>query len=175
MLTTISLTFITIPSRIIFFFPWVKRRPGLVAESGLWCGQWWAGAGLYQLVKGDVCPLQVQQWHANSLKFARWETVTCYQSGRGFPGGSRIRLAMQETRVRSLDWKLPWRRKWQPTPVCLPGRPHGRSSWAGGSPRGHKRAGCDLVSKEHEVPAPGHCPLASAGGWFAGDEQGSGA
>ena len=23
------------------------------------------------------------------------------------------------------DWKIPWRRKWQPTPVLLPGKSHG--------------------------------------------------
>ena len=37
--------------------------------------------------------------------------------------------------------KTPWRRKWQPTPVFLPGKSHGRRSLAGCSPRGHKRAG----------------------------------
>ena len=30
--------------------------------------------------------------------------------------------AMQETWVRSLGWKIPWRREWQPTPVLLPGK-----------------------------------------------------
>ena len=28
-------------------------------------------------------------------------------------------LAMRKTRVQSLGWKIPWRRKWQPTPVLL--------------------------------------------------------
>ena len=31
-----------------------------------------------------------------------------------------------------------WRRKWQPTPVFLPGASHGQRSLAGYSPRGHK-------------------------------------
>ena len=30
--------------------------------------------------------------------------------------------AMQETWVRSLGWKIPWRREGQPTPVFLPGK-----------------------------------------------------
>ena len=34
--------------------------------------------------------------------------------------------------------KVPWRRKWPPTPVCLPGESHGQRSPAGYSPRGHK-------------------------------------
>ena len=31
--------------------------------------------------------------------------------------------------------KIPWRRKWQPTPVFLPGESHGRRSLVGYSPR----------------------------------------
>ena len=34
--------------------------------------------------------------------------------------------------------RFPWRRKWQPTPVFLPGESHGRRSLVGCSPRGHK-------------------------------------
>ena len=33
--------------------------------------------------------------------------------------------------------KIPWRRKWQPTPVFLPGESHGQRSLAGYSPWGH--------------------------------------
>ena len=31
--------------------------------------------------------------------------------------------------------KIPWRRKWQPTPVFLPGESHGQSGWADYSPQ----------------------------------------
>ena len=34
--------------------------------------------------------------------------------------------------------KIPWRKKWQPTPVFLPGESHGERSLAGYSPWGHK-------------------------------------
>ena len=37
--------------------------------------------------------------------------------------------------------KFPWRRKWQPTPVFLPGRSHGWRSLIGYSPWGHKESG----------------------------------
>ena len=40
----------------------------------------------------------------------------------------------QETQVRSLPEEEPWRRKWQPTPVFLPGKFHGQKSLAGYSP-----------------------------------------
>jgi len=36
--------------------------------------------------------------------------------------------------------KIPWRRKWQPTPVFLPGEFHGQRSLTGYSPWGHKES-----------------------------------
>ena len=36
--------------------------------------------------------------------------------------------AMQETWVQSLGWEDPWRSKWLPTPVLLPGEFHGQRS-----------------------------------------------
>ena len=40
-----------------------------------------------------------------------------------------------------------WGRKWQPTPVFLPGKSHGQRSLAGYSPRGCKRVGHDRATK----------------------------
>ena len=40
--------------------------------------------------------------------------------------------AMQEMQVRSLGGEDPWRRKWQPTPVFLPGESHGQREEPGG-------------------------------------------
>ena len=34
--------------------------------------------------------------------------------------------------------KIPWRRKWQPTPVFLPGEFHGQRSLVGYNPKGCK-------------------------------------
>ena len=39
--------------------------------------------------------------------------------------------------------KILWRRKWQPTPVLLPGKSHGWRSLVGYSPWGHKKVGHD--------------------------------
>ena len=38
--------------------------------------------------------------------------------------------AMQETLVQPLGRENPWRRKWQPTPVSVPGKSHGQKSLA---------------------------------------------
>ena len=43
--------------------------------------------------------------------------------------------------------KIPWRRKWQPTPVFLPGKSHGQGSLAGCSPWSCKRVGHNLATK----------------------------
>ena len=36
---------------------------------------------------------------------------------------------MQETQVQSWIGKIPWRRKWQPTAVFLPGKSMDRGDW----------------------------------------------
>ena len=48
---------------------------------------------------------------------------------------------MQETHVQSLDQEDLWRRKWQPTPVFLPGKSHGQRSLVGYSLWGRKESG----------------------------------
>ena len=45
---------------------------------------------------------------------------------------------MQETGVPSLGEEIPWRRRWQPTPVFLPGESHGQRSLASHSLWGRK-------------------------------------
>ena len=46
--------------------------------------------------------------------------------------------AMQNLEFNPWVGKIPWRRKWQPTSVFLPGESHGERSLVGHSPRGHK-------------------------------------
>ena len=56
---------------------------------------------------------------------------------------------MQGTRVQSLSLsrKLPWRRKWLPTPVFLSGKSHGQRSLVGYSPWGRKES--DMTEHTH--------------------------
>ena len=60
----------------------------------------------------------------------------------GFSGGSVVKNtpAMQETQVPSLGRKIPWRTKWQPTPVFLPGESCGQRTLVGYSPWGCKES-----------------------------------
>ena len=65
---------------------------------------------------------------------------------RGSDGKS---ICLQCGRPRFGRWvgKILWRRKWQPTPVLLPGESHGGRSLAGYSPRGHKES--DMTEQLH--------------------------
>ena len=67
----------------------------------------------------------------------------------GFPGGSDSKEScLQRRRHRFDPWigKIPWRRKWQSTPVFLPEKSHVQRSRAGYSPWGC-RVKQDLVTK----------------------------
>ena len=53
---------------------------------------------------------------------------------RGFPGGASSKepaCQCGRRRFHPLDGKIPWRRKWQPTPVFFPGESHGQRSLTG--------------------------------------------
>ena len=58
----------------------------------------------------------------------------------GFPGGARGKESACQCRKRkrwgfdSWVWKIPWRRKWQPVALILPGKFHRQRSLAGYSP-----------------------------------------
>ena len=57
--------------------------------------------------------------------------------------GSSVKNLLANVRERRIDplvGKMSWKRKWQPTPVFLPGKSQGQRSLAGYSPWGHKES-----------------------------------
>ena len=80
------------------------------------------------------------------------------QGDRGFPSGSvgKNLPVTQETQFDPWIRKIPWRRKWPPTPVFSPRESHGQRSLVGYSPWGHTESDttevtdharlCDLIS-----------------------------
>ena len=72
----------------------------------------------------------------------------------GFPVGARGKEPAQQCRRHKrhgfFPWagKIPWRRKWQPTPVFLPGESHGQRRLAGYSPWGGKELDTEATSHE---------------------------
>ena len=78
----------------------------------------------------------------------------------GFPGGS----VGKESACNSVDLGLiprsvrfPWIRKWQLTPVFLPGESHGQGSLVGYRPQGHKQS--DTTEETEHARTPLVCSL----------------
>ena len=73
----------------------------------------------------------------------------------GFPGGTSVIEPTCQCTRHTKHWfdpwimKLPWRRKWQPTPVFLPGEFYGQRSLVGRGLQsmGSERAGHDWTTK----------------------------
>ena len=81
----------------------------------------------------------------NRSSIHKWTSFLCLTCVF-LPRYSKLKYCVTEEsacqcRRREFDpWvgKIPWRRKWQGTPVFLPGESHGQRSLVGYSPRGHK-------------------------------------
>ena len=100
-----------------------------------------------------VCPLERRMFRdlPSSL------VVRTLPFKASFPGG----LVGKESACNVFNpWvrKIPWRRKWQPTPVSLPGKSHRQKSLVGYS-HGITKVGHDLMTK----PLP---PLQMEGPWI---------
>ena len=92
-------------------------------------------------------------WYINSCNSHK-----CYKASTIIPIGlprwlSGKEFACQCRRNRFDPWvrKIPWRRKWQSTPVFLPRQSHGQRNLVGYSPWGH-RVGYKWVSTQHIIP-----------------------
>ena len=60
------------------------------------------------------------------------------------------RLLCRRHRFNPWVKKIPWRRKWQPTPIFLPEKSHGQRSLVGYSPWGHKESGMTQRLNHHQ-------------------------
>ena len=63
------------------------------------------------------------------------------------PGGSEGKESASSPGFDLWVRKMPWRRKWQPTPVFLPGEFRGQRSLAGYSPLAHKES--DMIEQQY--------------------------
>ena len=77
---------------------------------------------------------------------------------RAIPGGTSGKESACQCRRCNRCWfdswvgKSTWSRKWKPTPVFLPGKPHGQRSLMGYILRGSKRVGHDWACIHHQEP-----------------------
>ena len=77
----------------------------------------------------------------------------------GFPHGASGKeptcqcRRLKRWRLDPWFWKIPWRRKWQPTPVFLSNKSHGQRSLAGFSPWGRRVNTTEWLSMQHGANA----------------------
>ena len=79
------------------------------------------------------CRWWMQPWNEKTL--APWEKS--YDQPKQHIKKQRHYFADKGSCSQRVD-KIPWKRKWQPTPVLLPGKSHGWRSLLGYSPWGHR-------------------------------------
>ena len=83
--------------------------------------------------------------------------------GLGFPGGTSGKESTcrgsRHKRCGFDPWvgKMPWRRKWQPTPVFLPGKFHGHKGLAGYSPWSYKESNMTERVNAYHIAMRSHC------------------
>ena len=86
--------------------------------------------------------------------------ANCFQAfNPDFPGGSVGKVSAYDVGDPGSNpglGKISWRRKWQPTPVFLPGKSHGRKSLIGYSSWGRKES--DTTEQLHFHFQPSHNP-----------------
>ena len=79
----------------------------------------------------------------------------CTEKSHGNPsmvfGGKESACQCRRSRFNRWVKKIPWRRKWQSTPVFLPGKSHGQRNVVGYCPWGCKRVGHDLPTKQQQA------------------------
>ena len=68
------------------------------------------------------------------------------------PGSPALQADSLPSEPPGKPWvrKIPWRRKWQPTPVILPGKSHGQRSLVGYNPWGRRRVKYHLVTEQQQ-------------------------
>ena len=118
-------------------------EPGLPAW-GAWNLSRWTTREVTSIVSHASLMRKQPAQRAPLVQVVDW--IVGFPNGvMGFPGGSKVKKppanAGRQKRPGLNPWvgKIPWRRKWQPTPVFLPGKSQGQRSLAGYNPWGHKR------------------------------------
>ena len=127
---------------------WFSQNQGALSSLKQWfrnpdsSGHWLSG------VYSHLCHKEDSNFPTGNL--SRPYAWACGLSGIGsisyrhaFPGGSESKsVCLQLRRPGFNPWigKIPWRRKWQPSPVLLPWKSHGRRSLVGYSLWGRKES-----------------------------------
>ena len=126
---------------------------GKMAPSILIMGCGRQGAAVWERVLGEILNFSQDQWESGISKRPRRRRaqngaksrLQHFTSPVYSPWASLVASGKEATcqrrrgRFSSWVWKNTWRRKWQPTPVFLPGKSHGQRGLEGYSPWGLTR------------------------------------
>ena len=99
----------------------------------------------------------VHFFHSPHVCLQTHQHLTFSSLNNGLPrwfSGLKICLKCRRCRRHRFNpwvWKIPWRRKWQPTPVFLPGKSHGQRSLVGYSPWACKELDTTEQLSEHKL------------------------
>ena len=115
---------------LAFLLQWRQQ-----ASSLLWlCPQWKTQIFLYNMtadteISRDL--LQISLLFKNNSKL-----ICCHLNSRWYSGKESACQRRRYKRQEFNPWvgKIPWRRKWQPTSIFLPGKYHGQKRMVGYSP-----------------------------------------
>ena len=105
--------------------------------------------------------VELEVFHIDQCHIFVWKQ----NSVKGFSGGSGVKnrpANAEDVGLIPASARFPWRRKWQPTPVILPGKSHGQRSQAGYSPWGSKRVGHTEQLSDNKTYSQAHSALCSA-------------
>ena len=102
-------------------------------------GAWWAT--VHSVANSSIGLKQLSAYaHMNSLRGLPWWLC-----------GKESACQCRRRRFNSWVRNVPWRRKWQHTPVFLPEKSHGQRTLVGYRPWDHKRIGHNLVTEDYET------------------------
>ena len=143
---------VTLALFFILYFSLACWTYGISVPSGLFVPSLLCGAAFGRLVANVLKRYSVR---ACVCVCVYMHLCTCvgiiasYPTSQASLEAQQLRIHLQ-CRIPGFDpWvgKIPWRRKWQCTPIFLPGESHGRRSLVGYSPRGRKES--DTTERLH--------------------------
>ena len=123
-----------------------KTRIGLVSNNDFWLFLFLFFIFITLFIFGCAGSLLLFELFSKNMRASYWGGFFCCRLPRRHYSKEPT---CQCRRLGFNPWvgKIPWRRKWQPTPVFLPGKSHEQRGLMGYSPWGHK----ELDRTEHTL------------------------
>ena len=123
-------------SILVWEIPWTEEPSRLQSMGSKRVGQTWFSHGVSKSQIG--------------LRDFAFVLYTHYYGLPTWLSGKETACQCRRLKFDPRVGKIPWRRKWQPTPVFSPGKSHGQRNLIGYSSCGCKRVRRDLVTKQQQ-------------------------